>query len=65
MKIREWKNITYLLLFSSSSEGGKYLACIQLYTQIIHQLVCCCQDANMYPVYQLSQVTEISKLPNP
>lgn len=31
MKIREWKNITYLPLFNVSSEGDNELACTQLY----------------------------------
>ena len=51
IKIRVWNDISYLLLLNVSSEGDNELACIQLYTQLIHQLVCHSQDANMYPVH--------------
>jgi len=47
MKSREWEDTSYLLLPSVSSEGDQELA----RTQLIHQLLCCSQDANMYSVY--------------
>lgn len=37
VKIREWKDVTYLLLFSDSSKGDNRLACTQLCMPIIHQ----------------------------
>lgn len=51
MKIGEWKDIFYLLLLNVSCEGDNELACTQLCTQLIHQLVWCSQDTNTYPVY--------------
>lgn len=51
MKIREWKDIFYLLLLNVSCEGDNELACTQLCTQLIYQLEWCSQDTNTYPVY--------------
>lgn len=51
MKIREWKDISCLLLLSVSKEEDSELPHTQLYTQLIHQLVCCSQDVNIYAVY--------------